>query len=267
MNYLPGNTQLMQDILTAQYRTMMFNGIPLPSFEDVGFRTHSQNEEDGIIHYIFSLIGTTNKKAVEICAGTCVQSNTANLVVNRGWDSLMVDGDANNIHTGKQFFFECGDTLQYEPTLVREWITRENVNSVIKQNGYAGDIDFFSLDMDGVDYWVWDAIDCITPRVVVVEFAGFFGPYKSVTVPYDPDFKKDESDFCGASLAAFVKLGKKKGYRLVGCNRYCFNAFFIKYYEGAKWLPEIDPIVCFDRKRPGRIEKMHRVEHLGWQDV
>jgi hypothetical protein len=49
---------------------------------------------------------------------------------------------------------------------------------------------------------------------------------------------------CGASIAAFVKLAKQKGYRLVGSNRYGFNIFFIRNDVGEKHFPEITPAEC-----------------------
>lgn len=91
-----------------------------------------------------------------------------------------------------------------------------------------------SIDIDGVDYWIWDAITVIKPRVVVLEYQDIIGPDKALTMPYSDDFDASNypmtlgmPDFCGASLPAFVKLARKKGYRLVGCNRLYYNAFFI----------------------------------------
>jgi len=71
------------------------------------------------------------------------------------------------------------------------------------------------------------AIDVVSPRVVVLEYQDILGPERSVTVPYSDDFAAAQHsmtgtspNFAGASLAAFVKLGRRKGYRLVGVNRY-----------------------------------------------
>ncbi|MCP5060912.1 MAG: hypothetical protein GY936_00400 [Ignavibacteriae bacterium] len=68
-------------MLMASYRHQYNSNLPPLSFNDVGFRLHSQHEEDGILLYIFSLIGTTNKKSVEICAGNGIECNTANLII------------------------------------------------------------------------------------------------------------------------------------------------------------------------------------------
>ena len=59
-------------------------------FEDIGFKQYSQHNEDGILLYIFSLIGQTNKICVEICCGNGQENNTANLLINHGWTGLLI---------------------------------------------------------------------------------------------------------------------------------------------------------------------------------
>jgi len=72
---------------------MLHDSIPLPSFDEIGFRVLSQNDEDGILLYIFSLIGATNKKVVDIGCSSIENSNTANLIINHGWIGLLIDYD------------------------------------------------------------------------------------------------------------------------------------------------------------------------------
>ncbi len=239
----------MQILLSLKYKELLQKKSPLPSFDEVQFRSYSQNGEDGILLYLFSLIGTTNKKVVELCAGDGIHCNSANLIVNHGWDGLLFDGNKTNTRFGKFFYSTCRDTFAFPPKLVHAWITMNNVNRIIRKNGFEEEIDLLSLDMDGVDYWIWKAIDCIKPRVVVVEHQCVLGPDRSLTVPYKPDFKAEYSGYApiyaGASLKAFVKLGKEKGYRLVGCERYGFNAFFIRSDIAKGLFPEIKIEECF----------------------
>lgn len=130
--------------------------------------------------------------------------------------------------------------------------------------------------MDGVDYWIWDAIKVINPRVVVVEYQDIIGSEKALTVPYSDDFNAyvypttlGVPNFSGASLPAFVKLARKKGYRLVGCNQYGYNAFFIKYSFGEKEIPEISVVECFNHPRVIRDmnERFPTVSSLPWEEV
>ncbi len=266
--------KVSQITLSILYKDLLSRHAPLPSFEDIEFRAFSQNGEDGILLYIFSLIGTTNKKCVEICGGDGLECNTANLMINHGWRGLVFDGNEKQIKKGQRFYARCPDLWAWPPKLVHAWITAENVNSLIEENGFAGDIDLLSLDMDGIDYWVWKAIDRINPRVIVLEYNNLLGPELSVTIPYKPDFRAPVEDehvinYFGASLIAFVKLAKQKGYRLVGCERYGVNAFFIRDGIGEEVLPGISASTCFDHPYTRHAMEFRRLKIASkeWIDV
>jgi hypothetical protein len=243
------------------------------TFKDVGFRVHSQYEEDGILLFIFSLIGTTNKKCIEICAGDGIECNTANLILNHRWIGLLCDGKEKNVIKAKEFYSKHPDTRYWPPTIAKEWITKDNVNKLIEGNGFTGEIDLLALDIDGVDYWLWKEITVISPRVVVLEFNSLWGPDVSVTVPYSDNFATEftqyGSDYAGASLKAFVKLNREKGYRLVGTNAIATNAFFIRNDISCSWLPEIDTSDCFEhpRARFGMKQRLPGVKNKEWVEV
>jgi hypothetical protein len=242
--------QIAQVLLRLKYQDLARRRTDLPEFSDVEFRCYSQNSEDGILLYIFSLLGTTNRKAVEICAGDGIECNAANLIINHGWQGLLIDGDADQVARGKAFYTTCRNTWVSPPTFINAWITAENVNDLIAGNGFHGPIDLLSLDVDGNDYWIWKALTCTTPRVVVLEFNAACGPEQSLTISYQPDFRLDltvQPYACGASLPAFVKLARSKGYRLVGLQSLGFNAFFVRDGLGEALLPERSVQECFDR--------------------
>lgn len=261
-----------QKNLAATYRGLYQSDSRPLAFKDVGFRVHSQHEEDGILLYLFSLIGTTNKKCVEMCAGNGMECNTANLIVNHRWIGLLFDGKKENVRKAKRFYSRNPDTRFWPPAVVHEWITRENVNRLVEGH-FQGEIDLLSLDVDGVDYWLWKDLTCISPRVVVLEFNHLWGPDVSVSVPYRDDFTagftRHGSDYAGASLRAFVNLGKEKGYRLVGTNAIATNAFFVRNDIDCSWFPEIDPSECFEhpRARFGMEKRLPGVRDKEWVEV
>jgi len=265
-----------QLLLAMSYRQMVASGGPLPPFSDTGFKAYSQTDEDGLLLFIFSLIGTTNRKCVEICASDGVECNTANLLVNHGWTGLLFDGNPELVRRGREFYQANRSTYVDPPQFVCSWIKRDNINDLLRQHGFVGEIDLLSLDMDGVDYWIWEAIDAIAPRVVVVEYQDIIGPERALTVPYAEDFDAwgypstdGMPNFCGASLAAFVKLAHRKGYRLVGCNRYGYNAFFVKRGIGEQQLPEVPAVECFRHPKNawGQQHRWPTVKHLPWVEV
>jgi hypothetical protein len=233
-------------MLAYQHRRMLNQ--PLLPLGDVEFRAFSQNGEDGILWYIFSLIGTQTKTVVEICAGDGMQCNAANLIVNHGWTGLLFDGDEGNVERGRAFYRSHPDTFLFPPRFVHAWIDRDNVNSLISGENISGEIDLLSLDIDGIDYWLWQALSVVRPRVVVAEVQAIWADSRAVTVPYRSDFRAEYVDgfgiYSGASLPAFVKLAKSKGYRLIGTQRYGFNAFFLRDDVGVDIFPEVSATAC-----------------------
>lgn len=264
----PRSSKEAQLILYHTYRDMASRGI-VPSFSDVGFRCYSQFEEDGILLFIFSLIGTTNKVAVEICAGNGIECMSTNLILNHGWWGYLFDGSESNVNEGHEFFRKSKDTFLFPPKFTRAWVTAENVNSVIQEAGVKGDIDLLALDIDGMDYWVWKEIECIKPRVVVCETHGIIGAEDALTVPYNPDFVITTPDYHSASLAAMTKLAKEKGYRLIGTHRYGFNAFFILNEIGDDIFPSVTPAECL--QDPYTLEahsvRWPKVKNMDWIKV
>lgn len=136
--------QVAQVALRLQYQDLVRRSAPLPEFADVEFRCYPQNGEDGILLYLFSLLGATNRRSVEICAGAGIECNTANLIINHGWLGLLVDGDPAQIAAGRNFYSRCKTTLIAPPTLVDSWVTTDNVNALVTDHGFAGNIDLLS---------------------------------------------------------------------------------------------------------------------------
>ena len=243
-----------QLLLRINYRNAFEKTQRLLDFDQIEFRSHSQNGEDGILWYIFSLIGTVNKKVVEICASDGIQCNAANLIINDGWAGLLFDGNDVLIKKGQEYYKTHPDTFVYPPKLCHAWITAENVNELITANGFRDEIDLLSLDIDGIDYWLFSGVSSVGSifrDVLALQGTGVAsGHYQDgeILLAYRPDFKAEFVNgfgvYCGASLPAFVKLGKKKGYRLVGCQRYGFNAFFIRDDVGQDVFAEISAERC-----------------------
>lgn len=237
-----GVDQTVQHLMRMHVESLIADGRPLPAFADVEARFYSQNGEDGIIQLLLAAVGTDTRRAVEICAGDGVENNSTNLIVNHGWTALLVDGGEELLTVGKRFYEHNTDTWYWPPTLRREWITRDGINDIVRSAGFDGDIDLLTVDVDGMDYWIWQALDCVNPRIVVTEYNAVWAAHESKTLRYRDDFvwEKGSLNF-GASLGALVKLAKSKGYRLVGGNRYGFNAFFVREDLAPGLLPEVDP--------------------------
>ena len=225
------------------------HNLPAGDIHGSEFRVFSQWGEDGILQHLLRHIDTPRKIFVEFGVENYMESNTRFLLTNNNWAGLVIDGSRTNVDFIKR------DEIYWRHNLKAEqsFITRENINDLICRNGVTGEIGVLSIDIDGNDYWVWEAIDTIVPSVVVIEYNARFGPERAVTIPYDPDFVRTVAHhsniYFGASLAALCLLGKRKGYSLIGCNTAGNDAFFVRTELKPSSLPELTSLEAFVRSQ------------------
>ncbi len=146
---------------------------------------------------------------------------------------------------GYPFFRTVPFTFQFPPSFQKAWITRENINGLLANNGVKGESDLLSIDIDGNDLWIWKEIGEVSPRVLIVETNNAIRTDRALSIPYDPKFGASENpslprDFRGASALAFVRMSRAKGYRLIGAHKYGFNLIFMRNDVGAAEFPEMD---------------------------
>lgn len=233
-----------QLLLALVYARLAAEKRPLPAFDDAGVRAYSQTNEDGILLLLQGVLGRGQARIVEIGCGNALESNSANLIVNHGWSGWLFDGYEENIENARKFFGAHPDCRTFPPVCTHTWMTRDNVNRVLADAGVPSEVDVLSLDIDGVDYWLWEAIAHTTARIVVLEYNNVLPADLAVTVPYVENFRMATADFMSASLAAMTKLSRRKGYRLVGCNRFAYNAFFLRDDVGQDFFPEVTVASC-----------------------
>jgi hypothetical protein len=212
----------------------------LPVFNNTGYRVFSQYEEDGKLLYIFALTGMKNKTFVEIGSDDGINSNCANLAFNFGFHGLFLDGNEKAIKRGETFYKKYPHPWMYQPKFRCAKVTAENINGLVSEAGLNGEIGLLSIDIDGNDYWIWKALTVVQPEVVIIETHVEFG-LRNIVVPYDPNyaFPGRHPVYHGASPVAMMKLGKEKGYRLVGANELGFNFIFVRNGLAEKELPEV----------------------------
>jgi hypothetical protein len=219
--------------------------LPPADIRAAEFRVFSQWGEDGILQHLLRHVPITKKIFVEFGVENYLESNTRFLLINNNWAGLVIDGSSTHVDYIKR------DEIYWRYNLKAEcaFITKDNINDLIGRNGISGEIGLLSVDIDGNDYWVWEAIDSVVPSLVVSEYNSRFGPDRAVTVPYDPAFVRSKAHhtniYYGASLAALCALGKRKGYSFVGCNRAGNNAFFVRNDLRPVSLPELTPAQGF----------------------
>lgn len=199
----------------------------IKNLDEVEFQVFSQRGEDGIIQYILSKIEVPNKIFVEFGVEDYTESNTRFLLINNNWQGLVLDGCPNNIKFIKSDFIYW----KYDLVAKHSFITKDNINQLIADYTTIEDIGLLSVDIDGNDYWVLEAINVIKPRILICEYNSVFGK-QPLSVPYQSDFVRSKAHYSelyfGASLGAFCYLAEKKGYDFIGTSSCGVNAYFVR---------------------------------------
>ena len=213
------------------------------NIQDAEFRVFSQWGEDGIIQYLINKLPIKNKVFIEFGVEDYTEANTRFLLENDNWSGLVMDGSTININKIKndQIYWK------YDLSVKDIFITKNNIDFIIdnyiKENNFNKEIGLLSVDIDGNDYYIWDAINSIDPVIVVCEYNSIFGNVYSYTVPYDDSFVRTQKHYSnlyfGASIQAFCMLAKSKGYEFIGVNKNCVNAFFVKTEYANKYIPNL----------------------------
>jgi hypothetical protein len=178
----------------------------------------SQYGEDGVIAKIFEVL--------QISKGTCVEfgawdgktySNTYNLVQNKGWRAVLIEGSVAK-------FGELRKTFQghRDVTTINRMVGFESphlLDEILSKTSIPFDFDFLSIDVDGNDYHSLATITTYRPKVFVIEF--------NPSIPNHVHFvqARDMNVNQGASLASITTLAKQRGYELIACTD--INAFYV----------------------------------------
>ena len=195
-----------------------------------GQKAFSQSDEDGMILEIFKRIGVQSRRFIEFGVEEGVECNTALLLAD-GWQGLWMDASARNV---SRIGTRHGRAVASGALATRlASIDAENVDGLLAawSGGSAAapvEVDLLSIDIDGNDYWVWQAIKSVSARVVVIEYNASYPPPVEFVRVYDPAARWGRDDYFGASLTSLEKLGRELGYALVGCSLSGANAFFVR---------------------------------------
>lgn len=202
------------------------------------YKLTSQNNEDGIIEFIFSKI--PNSKIFFEIGFSYYENNSLNLIRN-GWSGTFIDQNKAEVLLTKKlykFFFPNNKI-----NILRKKITSDNINLILNKYKLK-EIDFFSLDVDGNDYWILKNTQLENIKCICIEFNPWIGKNLKKTIPYDENFQYKDDGFFGASLLAFHDLLEEKNFNLVAIDSSGTNAFFVaKHY--IHLFKRLDPIKSF----------------------
>lgn len=196
------------------------------SWEFSGF---SQSGGDGIIDFLTRKLKNPNQYSIEVGANDGIENNTAWLAFARRYTALMIDG---NPRLSKRCKYLLAPLCLVD--VVNAFVNKNNASALLEKALYKNP-DVFSLDIDGIDYYVVEAFlkAGMRPKIAVVEYNSVFGPEKSVTIEYREDIYRERernehpSVYWGCSLKGWKTLFGKYGYKFITTDSNGVDAFFI----------------------------------------
>ena len=209
------------------------------------FSGFSQNGEDGILDVLRRELSASNRYFIEIGCSDGIENNSGWLVVAEKYSGIMIDGSEKHVERANRIIVDYSMGVECH----HMFVSKDNIGE-LKALAFHRDPDVFSLDIDGNDYYIADAIFAagFRPKIFVVEYNSVYGPDRSVTIEYQPDFVSSKAHpsnlYYGVSIAAWRKFFDRRGYRFVTVDRNGVNAFFVDpaffntaFLNGVKGLP------------------------------
>jgi len=127
---------------------------------------YSQFGEDGIIEAIFERIGEKNRWCLEVGASDGILFSNTRRLVEQGWHAILIESDKLAYD---RLVENCKDYPNARPVLA-EVGPGCTLNSILKKYNAPKDIDLMSIDVDGQDYHVINAMIEYEPRILIVEY-------------------------------------------------------------------------------------------------
>lgn len=208
--------------------TAFSNKSEIQTFEDIEFKVFSQWGDDGIIAWLTRQLQLENPFFIEFGVQNYEESNTRFLLQRQNWSGLIIDGNKQYIES----ILSDPICWKYDLAVKNLFITKDNIDAFLMENCPKQDIDLLSIDIDGNDYWILQAIKSVKPRILICEYNSLFGSEHAVTVPYQENFFRGLAHYSnlyfGASIQALIQLAQEKGYTFLGTNSNGNNAYFIR---------------------------------------
>ncbi|MCP3958747.1 MAG: FkbM family methyltransferase [bacterium] len=180
---------------------------------------YSQTGEDGVVLAILETVAENDRWCAELGAWDGqLLSNTCNLIENRDYRAVLIEGDAAKFERLRERHGanERVSTLHRMVGLGGA----NGLDAALSATPISEDFDFLSIDVDGNDYHIWASLTDYRPKVVCVEFNPTIATEVEFVQEPDPGVSQ------GSSLRSLVELGGTKGYELVAVLP--FNAFFVR---------------------------------------
>lgn len=230
----------------------------------------SQEGEDGILEEILKRL-----KEHIVLDGWCSEfgawdgiylSNTCHLIKNLSYKAVLIEGDSLRVKQLNKNF-PSDDIIK-----INRFISFEGKNSldgVYSETPIPLNFDFLSIDVDGVDYHIFESLKQFKPKIICIEFNPFIPNTVDYVQPKDMKIKH------GNSGKAITRLAHQKGYSLIAstpCNLFFIDKTLLNFVLDEE--PSLDEInkdgnsfVCIFSGYDGTILSNADDLVLGWHGL
>lgn len=187
-------------------------------------KVFSQNGEDGIIDELVRHLGIDDRYFVEFGVQDGIECNTRVLAEVMGWSGLYFEPSPDD-HEALARRWAGSDAI----TVVNDAVSPAHIDEQFRRHGVPEQFGLLSIDVDGQDYWIWEALpDRYQPAIVIVECNSSFPRGSAIVEARGLPWTKQYSDTFGASIEALRQLGERRGYVLVHVDLTGINTFFVR---------------------------------------
>jgi hypothetical protein len=239
------------------------------------FSGFSQNGEDGILDILRKHLKTTNRYFIEIGSADGIDNNSAWLTIAEKYQGMMIEGSADVVDRAKRMIGHYSLGLQ----IVNMFVDRSSIGQIKSLTQYSNP-DVMSLDIDGMDYYIAEALmfEGFRPKIFVVEYNSVFGPNVSKTIKYEENFvytRAHSSElYYGVSIAGWKNFFNHYGYKFVTVDKNGVNAFFVdpNFFEtdfltGIQSLHFSENQLQFLKFRGGHENQFKLIEHMDFHEI
>lgn len=186
-------------------------------------QVYSQYHEDGIIEKLLERIELKNRFIVEFGAYDGIKmSNSRYWIEQENWNAFLIEPDKRHFSKLWKLYKDAKNVR-----IMSAFVTPENITALFNSAEVPKDFEVLSIDIDSIDYYVWDALYDFQPKIVIIEYNSSYPPDYEYIVKRKDAIRYSGTAQGGSSILSLYKLGKKKGYNLIYGDLIGNNLYFI----------------------------------------
>lgn len=239
------------------------------------FSGFSQNGEDGILEVLRGNLQSSNRYFIEIGAADGIDNNSAWLAIAEKYRGLMIEGSPGLVARARRMVAHYSLGLE----LLNRFVDTDSAKEIVSTSQFS-DPDVFSLDIDGIDYYVAKSLFAagLRPKIVAVEYNSAFGPESARTIKYVKNFVYTRAHssqlYYGVSIAAWKKFFSEMGYKFITVDKNGVNAFFVdpskfdkEFISNIRPVPFAENQLQLAKFRSSYEEQFKLISHMEFVEV